>query len=207
MSVSRFQEYDLDKKVDDFVQDYSREITRRDVGTDIGKFCFPRELRNLIESKAVYAELKWRCVYGYLDKERKQIVEKSRQIFTWEQFNGLILPEFPKLDLTNSDINQQVLHRVIERGGNRVGSRRGALFAQNADLDINVPVSYAIDWSDPDLYDFLESLISQLNLDTICPVNYFSRISEDLENIEEMKLGEVISRSLAKSKNREKMQA
>ena len=198
MFDSKFQEYDLNRKVDDFIKEYSREVVRNNVGTDIGKFHFPRELRDFIEAKAVYAELKWPYVYGYSDKEKKQIMEKSQQIFTWELFNERVRMTFLKLNLTNKDISQQAIHRVIERGGNRVGARRGVLFAQEFDLDINVPVSYAIDWSDPNLYDFLEPIIPQLDLNTVCPIDYFSRTSDDQILIPSMKLEDVISKLVGK---------
>jgi len=122
----------------------------------------------------------------------------AQKIFTWEQFENSRNFGFPKLELTVQDLNNQVLHRVIERGGNQSGAKRGVLFAQDFGLDINVPVAYAIDWNDPHLHDFLEPLIPQLNLDTICPVNYFSRNSDNLKNVEEVRLGEVLSKLLVR---------
>jgi len=194
MANSKFKEYDLNHKVDTFVRQYDKALRKTDAVTDIGEFHFPRELKDFIEFKAVYAELRWPSVYysHWIEKEGKK-TEDAQQRFTWEQFENSRDFGFPVLDLTDKDIDQQVLYRIIERGGIRIGARRGVLFAQDFGLDVNVPVAYAVDWSDPHLYDFLEPLVSQLNLDTVCPANYFERNSDCLRNVKELRLEEVLS--------------
>ena len=191
MLNSKFQKYDLNNKVNTFIVEYEKAIKRSKFLTDIGEFYFPRKLRDFIESKAVYAELRWPEVYnddeGFIGNKFT-----TQEDLTWERFDKLnpfyITKELP------GDVNQQVLYRIIERDGNRTGPRRGVLFSQDFGLDLNIPVSYSIDWCDPHLYDFLKPLIPQLNLDTICPTNYFERNSNNLKNINEIKLEEILSR-------------
>ncbi len=199
MENSKFQKYDLNYKVDAFIGQYNRALKEAKIVTNIGEYYFPRELRDFIESKAVYAEFRWSLVYdSHLVENERQKTEEAQKIFTWEQFenkfkNTRDRSYIPTLGM-EKDIDQQVLYRIIERGGNRIGARRGVLFAQDFELDINIPAKYAIDWSDPYLYEFLKPLIPKLNLNIVCPSNYFLRDSNSLENIEEIRLEEVLSK-------------
>lgn len=184
MTDSRFERYDLNHKVDTYIRQYDKAVRQADIVTDIGEFFLPRELRDFIESKAVYAELRWPHFAG-----NEYATEED---LTWERFDSLKLLQ--KSTGLPGSVNEQVLYRIIERGGNRIGARRGLLFAQDFGLDVNVPVAYAIDWTDPDLFDLLEPLVAQLNVDTVCPVNYFARNSDGLRNVDEMRLEEVLSK-------------
>jgi len=167
--------------------------------TDIGRFFAPRDLRNSIESKAVYAELKWPIVYHKLFTDDRLVKsERFKDKFTWELFDDISKINetgyYPEMQLDGKNINQQVLYRIIERGENRVGARRGVLFAKDMNLDISIPVMYAMDFSDPHLLDFLKEVLPDIKEDLICPVNYFSRNSNGLDNVKEMKLSEIISK-------------
>lgn len=51
------------------------------------------------------------------------------------------------------------LYRIIERGGIRVGPRRGLLFARDFNRNIDIPMMYAYDSSDPRLRSFLNMYI------------------------------------------------
>ena len=42
-----------------------------------------------------------------------------------------------------------VMYRLIERGGNRVGPRRAFLFAKEFSRNIDIPMMYGVDYSDP----------------------------------------------------------
>ena len=42
-----------------------------------------------------------------------------------------------------------VMYRIIERGGNRIGPRRAFLFAKEFNRNIDIPMMYGIDYSDP----------------------------------------------------------
>ncbi len=192
MADVKFEKYDLNPNVDRFIGDYNKALRNAHIVTDIGEFHFPGDLRNFIESKAVYAELRWPFIYHDHCMKNEGETEYAQRMFTWEQFEKSIDFGFPILNLTDSDINKHVLYRIIERGGNRIGPRRGVLFAQDFELDINVPVAYAIDWSDPYLYDFLKPLVQQLDLNMLCPANYFCRTSDSLNDIQEVRLKDVL---------------
>ena len=84
------------------------------------------------------------------------------------------------------------LYRIIESGGNRIGSRRALLFAREMNLGIEEPVQYSIDFSDPYLVKFLNPLIPELNLDMVCPLGYFLRNSNSLDNVQEITLRDVL---------------
>ncbi len=67
------------------------------------------------------------------------------------------------------------------------------MFAKKFDLDINIHIIYSVNLSDPYLYDFLNSFKDELDMKTMCPINYFSKLTSKLENIEELTLEEVLS--------------
>lgn len=69
-----------------------------------------------------------------------------------------------------------VMYRIIERGGNRTGPRRGFLFAKEFERNIDIPMMYAVDLSDPDLRLFVNEYIKAGgSKDLMCYVGYFSR--------------------------------
>lgn len=69
-----------------------------------------------------------------------------------------------------------VMYRIIERGGNRIGPRRAFMFAKEFNLDINIPMKYGVDHSDPGLYHFISEYIKAGGTkDLVCISNYFSR--------------------------------
>ena len=72
-----------------------------------------------------------------------------------------------------------VMDRIIERGANRSGGRRGLLFAQEFHRNIDIPMRYGIDTSDPYLRYFLNDYLkSGGSLDLTCYSNYFKRESK-----------------------------
>ncbi len=72
-----------------------------------------------------------------------------------------------------------VMYRIIERGGNRMGPRRGFLFAKEFGRNIDIPMMYAIDRSDPGLRLFINEYIKAGgSKDLMCYVGYFSRINQ-----------------------------
>lgn len=101
---------------------------------------------------------------------------------------GVVLPKENDLDSLIDRIkleNQQqegmldcVMYRLIERGGNRVGPRRAFLFAKEFGRDINVPMQYGGDTTDPYLRSFInEYLKAGGTQDLVCYRNYFMRAS------------------------------
>ena len=72
-----------------------------------------------------------------------------------------------------------VMYRIIERGGNRMGPRRGFLFAKEFGRNIDIPMMYAIDRSDPGLRLFINEYIKAGgSKDLICYIGYFSRTNK-----------------------------
>lgn len=72
-----------------------------------------------------------------------------------------------------------VMYRIIERGGNRIGPRRAFLFAKEFGRNIDIPMMYAVDRSDPGLRLFMNEYIkSGGSKDLECYVGYFSRASK-----------------------------
>ena len=71
-----------------------------------------------------------------------------------------------------------VMYRIIERGGNRIGPRRGFLFAKEFNRNIDIPMMYAVDTSDPGLREFMNLYLkSGGRTDLVCYENYFARKS------------------------------
>lgn len=71
-----------------------------------------------------------------------------------------------------------VMYRLIERGGNRIGPRRAFMFAMEFKRNIDIPLIYGIDSSDPGLRRFvLEYIKAGGNYDLECLAGYGSRYS------------------------------
>ena len=51
------------------------------------------------------------------------------------------------------------MYRIIERGGNRFGPRRAFLFAKEFGRNIDVPMMYGVDTSDPGLRYFMNEYL------------------------------------------------
>ena len=84
-----------------------------------------------------------------------------------------------------------VMYRIIERGGNRFGPRRAFLFAKEFGRNIDVPMMYGVDTSDPGLRYFMnEYLKAGGNPDLECYENYFSRRSNN-EKIKTITINEL----------------
>ena len=85
-----------------------------------------------------------------------------------------------------------VMYRIIERGGCRMGPRRGFLFAKEFGRNIDIPMMYAIDRSDPGLRLFINEYIKAGgSKDLICYVGYFSR-SNKTKKLDTLSIQELI---------------
>lgn len=70
-----------------------------------------------------------------------------------------------------------VMYRIIERGGTRIGPRRGLIFAKEFGRNIDIPMMCGIDTSDPGLENFINEYINAGgNENLVCYENYFNRI-------------------------------
>lgn len=73
-----------------------------------------------------------------------------------------------------------VMYRIIERGGNRIGPRRAFLFAKEFGRNIDIPMMYAIDRSDPGLRLFINEYIKNGgSKDLLCYIDYFHSVLVD----------------------------
>ncbi len=71
------------------------------------------------------------------------------------------------------------MYRIIERGGNRIGPRRGLLFAREFKRDISILMKYGVDTSDPGLRVFMNEYLKSEGVKTlVCYKDYFSRTNE-----------------------------
>lgn len=85
-----------------------------------------------------------------------------------------------------------VMYRLIERGGTRTGAKRAFLFAKEFKRDIEIPLIYGIDLSDPDLLKFINIYLENGGKEDItCFLGYGSRTSK-YEKLDTMLLKEII---------------
>jgi len=103
---------------------------------------------------------------------------------------GFSLPNGNELEETIKDVekwNYQkeemincVMYRIIERGGNRMGPRRAFLFAKEFGRNIDIPMMYSVDYTDPGLRMFINEYIKAGgSKDLVCYVDYFSKASKN----------------------------
>lgn len=102
---------------------------------------------------------------------------------------GVELPENNELELAVTEVENWikqgsgmldcVMYRIIERGGNRIGPRRALLFAKEFERNIDIPMMYGIDYSDPGLRKFINEYIKLGgSKDLVCYIDYFSRTND-----------------------------
>lgn len=126
-------------------------------------------------------------------------VRKVVEIF---KEKGIKLPENNSLEETirsaDNKIYQKeemlncVMYRIIERGGTRMGPRRAFLFAKEFGRNIDIPMMYAVDYSDPGLRRFINEYIKAGgSKDLECYVGYFSRTSKK-EKLDTISIQELI---------------
>ncbi|MCI9434492.1 MAG: hypothetical protein HFI86_04405 [Bacilli bacterium] len=85
-----------------------------------------------------------------------------------------------------------VMYRIIERGGNRIGPRRAFLFAKEFNRNIDIPMIYGIDYSDPGLESFVKMYLDAGGSKQLsCLIGYFNRTS-DYADFETITIEEVI---------------
>lgn len=69
-----------------------------------------------------------------------------------------------------------VMYRIIERGGNRIGPRRAFIFAKEFGRNIDIPMMYGVDYSDPGLRHFINEYIKAGgSTELVCYEGYFYR--------------------------------
>ena len=115
---------------------------------------------------------------------------------------GISLPSGNELEETIKDVekwNYQkeemlncVMYRIIERGGDRMGPRRAFLFAKEFGRNIDIPMMYGVDYSDPGLRNFIiEYIKAGGSKDLVCYIGYFSGASQS-EKMDTVSVGEIL---------------
>lgn len=121
-------------------------------------------------------------------KDGELIGLNIRDVIKIFQNKGIKLPENNELEMVIKKADKWIqqkegildcaMYRIIERGGNRIGPRRAFLFAKEFSRNIDIPVMYGVDFSDPGLRLFMNEYIKAGgNKDLRCYVDYFSRAS------------------------------
>lgn len=116
--------------------------------------------------------------------DEELINSTAKQVVELFKARGIELPVNNELEknIRNSDNYEYrteellncVMYRIIERGGNRIGPRRGFLFAKEFKRDIDIPMMFGIDRSDPGLRLFVNEYIKAGgNPDLGCYIDYF----------------------------------
>lgn len=94
----------------------------------------------------------------YLDKVLDLFKEKNIELpknnELEKELDNINNCKYQKEELLNC-----VMYRIIERGGNRIGPRRGLLFAKEFNRNIDIPMSYGFDYSDPGLKSFINEYL------------------------------------------------
>lgn len=116
------------------------------------------------------------------DKNIKEIVKMLKE-------KGVKLPEDNEFEKAIKDYDNWVyqkdellncvMYRIIERGGNRIGPRRAFIFAKEFGRNIDIPMAYGVDRTDPGLRLFMNEYIKaggSKNL--VCYIGYGSRASK-----------------------------
>lgn len=128
-----------------------------------GKYLDSSELIGMnIKDVIVILKEKYNCT----DKQLKCMIEEIN-----DYDNKIMFKE----ELLNC-----VMYRIIERGGNRVGPRRALLFAKEFGRNIDIPMMYGVDYSDPGLREFVNEYIKAGgSKDLLCYEGYFSRANKE----------------------------
>lgn len=72
-----------------------------------------------------------------------------------------------------------VMYRIIERGGVRMGGKRGLLFALEFNTNKDIPIRYGLDVTDPEIRSFINVyLMNGGAANLLCYTNYASRVTK-----------------------------
>ena len=94
---------------------------------------------------------------------------------------------------TREGLLDAIMYRIIERGGSRIGPRRAFIFAKDFGRNIDIPMKYGVDHSDPGLRLFINEYIKAGgNPDLECYANYFEAKNAD-DKIKTVSLRELIA--------------
>ncbi len=135
-------------------------------------------------------------------KDEELIGLHVKQVVKLLEDRGINLPENSVLKEEIQFVDNQeyckegildcAMYRIIERGGCRIGSRRAFLFAKEFGRNIDIPMMYGADCSDPGLRLFMnEYFKTGGSKDLVCYTNYFFRASKE-EKVNTISMQELI---------------
>lgn len=117
------------------------------------------------ENKSIKEVVKMIKAKGIKIPENNEFVKEIQNYDNWT---------YQKEEMLNC-----VMYRIIIRGGNRIGPRRAFLFAKEFERNIDIPMAYGVDYSDPGLRLFINEYIkSGGKKELLCYNRYFSRASK-----------------------------
>jgi hypothetical protein len=111
----------------------------------------------------------------------KDVIKKLKERNALPESNGLekAVLEYNNQVLMKNGVLDCVMYRIIERGGNVFGPRRGYMFAKEFGRSIDIPIMYGINYSDYELGNFIRQYLDDGgNPNLQCYVHYHSRISD-----------------------------
>ncbi len=194
MENNLYKKFSLDYKISEIVESYEKEYNALSENflfvkekKEFGDFSI--QLNEYLSNKAFFARLVWPYPYWNFKFYNKKKLEDSLH-YLWGDFveANLRIKNLFEFFKDKKDVNNAVLYKIIKDGGAREGSRRGALYAEKFNLDINIPVQYSVDLEDCLLKNFLTFYSDKIDFEMECPVNYFKNNSKTLEGLEVKKL-------------------
>ena len=85
-----------------------------------------------------------------------------------------------KWNYQKEEILNCAMYRIIESGKTRIGPRRAFLFAKEFGRNIDIPMMYGVDYSDPGLRSFvIEYIKAGGSKELVCYMNYFSKTNQN----------------------------
>lgn len=79
----------------------------------------------------------------------------------------------------NKRLIDAITYRIIDRGGSKFGPRRALLFAKEFDGNIDIPMQYGVDYSDPGLREFINTYLKAGgSVDLECYNDYFGAVDK-----------------------------
>lgn len=111
--------------------------------------------------------------------------------------NNLELEDNNSINNTINNVNKSIyfkqelynaiLYRILERGGSVYGPKRGLKFAQEFNLDIDIPMIYGINYTNKNMLDLVDEYLSLGgHKDLNCYVNYYFKSNNDTINVIEI---------------------
>ncbi len=180
------EKYDLSLKIDRFIKEYAKGI--KGTFTDFGEYNLPKKIRNYIEAQAVFAELRhpFGSWGGREDLAGAEQNNKAKEQFSWEFFSTTYNTQ--GFGSCVKVINLMTLYRVLERGGERA-INRALEFAQDRHIDKSIPLCYGAQHLPTEQ---ILSFMPPLSYSALCPINYFTRESDDFKDVREMSIRDIL---------------